>query len=173
MRSDKRVMRYVLRHGRHSGPPAPFAGKHPTRIEYSVYFPAGRADEHYCGKPSRMAIKRLEKLLDHTNRPNSVYFAEADTKNVLVLINANVRNLADRPASFYECWRIYHPWHTGRYGWEWLRSPWYVKRIKTAKGVQTVYSPMEQLAKDHLLLYKQMIDNLPPWPPEAPRRGRA
>lgn len=171
MRRDRLVALNVHRQGYHSGPPAPFPGKHPTRIEYVIHWNEPRRGMRYFGKPSRMAIKRLEKLLNATPRPASVYFAEVDTKNLLALFDATARNM-DRFANFYECWRIYHPWHAGRHGWEWLLSQWYLKRIKTTKGVMTVYSPMEQLTKEHLLTFKQMVDNLPPWPSEG-NRGRA
>lgn len=170
MARNKLIWR-VIAEGRGDGSPFPFPGKCPTRIYWKVLLrlAGGRLQpEEYCGKPCRIGTLRLLKLLRDPTATH-VQFFEVDRQNVLFGFNADVRRLPERHlgdalvrCQIYAAARLYHPYHSVVYGWEWMLRPWWIKRIKTSKGIMTVYSPTEKLERTvHLIPFKTYVDGLP------------
>jgi len=163
MRSDVRLITdYIRNHGgRFSMAPQPFAGEFPTRIVWWVQF-RNRTFEKYAGKPSRMNILRLLKLLRKADAI-SVYFYELDRTGVIAAFTGLPRSLDEFRVELSRTYRFYHPWKDVRFGWEWMLTRWYVKKIKLSRGIAVVYSPRAVLDKEvHIQPYKKFAESL--WP---------
>lgn len=161
MRSDWKVVRTIRQnHARFQvgRKPVPFAGKHPIRIYWQFYTLTGANGPRYFGKPSRMTALRMRKLLLSGLYRDLVY-AEYDKNSVILYFNGPV--LRGGQAQFFDNTRIYHPWSMITQGWEWMLVPWWIKRIKTSKGIVQVYSSVEKLENiTHLAPFKAYVSAL-------------
>ena len=131
------IVSKVVNSGQTAMAPRPFAGKYPTRIKWTVTL-SGRRTKIYCGKPTRLAV---ETMLKYATRPDMVAatFVEVDTVNLLSSFYGERRNFADRRATIYIGWNVYHPFTSDSKGWEWLLRPWWRKKLLG----RIVYSPIE------------------------------
>lgn len=146
----KRFVSVVINNGTTNVLPTPFAGKYPTRIQWVVSV-LGRGTFDYVGKPSRIAILRMLKLANHPQM-QSITFMEVDKQNTLCSLYAERRNFADRRATFYAGWNVYHPFTSGVKGWEWALQPWWRKTLIDIP----VYSPVETFSqRTHVEPYQQ------------------
>lgn len=166
----KEIARLVINQGVTTVLPTPFAGKYPTRICWVVSI-LSRGTVSYTGKPSRITIQRMLKLAAHPQM-QSLSFMEVDKQNTLCSLYAERRNFADRRATFYSGWNVYHPFTVATKGWEWILQPWW---SKTIMGLP-VYSPVEiPTPQTHIKPYESWYKSIA-WTPrrtykQMDRRG--
>lgn len=150
----KEIVRLVINQGATTITPTPFAGEYPTRI-YWVVSILGQGTIYYTGKPSRITVQKMLKLAAHPQM-QSVSFMEVDMQNTLCSLYTERRNFADRRATFYAGWNVYHPFTVGSKGWEWLLQPWWRREMMKIP----VYSPVEILTPQmHIKPYEVAFKN--------------